>query len=85
MLLDEATASMDLDTEEIIRKIINEDFKSTTMLVVAHRISTVMNSDRILVLNNGEVAEFDTPDNLRSNPDSLFSKLTADLMVEGKT
>jgi len=84
MLLDEATASMDLDTEDIIRTIINEDFRNATMLIVAHRISTVMNSDKILVLDNGEVAEFDTPDNLRSNPNSLFSKLTTDLIVESK-
>lgn len=82
MLLDEATASMDLETEEIIRKIIDEDFKSSTMIIVAHRISTVMKCDRILVLDNGQVAEFDTPANLRANPDSQFTKLTADLLVE---
>ena len=82
MLLDEATSSMDLETEDIIRQIINDDFKSSTMIIVAHRISTVMNCDRILVLNNGEVAEFDTPNNLRNDPESMFSKLTADLLMK---
>jgi len=85
MLLDEATASMDLETEEIIRKIIDEDFKNSTMIIVAHRISTVMKCDRILVLDHGEVAEFDTPDNLRANPESLFSKLTNDLLVDSNS
>jgi ABC-type multidrug transport system fused ATPase/permease subunit len=85
MLLDEATASMDLGTEETIRKIIDEDFKSSTMIIIAHRISTVMKCDRILVLDNGEVAEFDTPDNLRANPESLFSKLTDDLLVDSNS
>ena len=82
MLLDEATASMDLETEEVIRKIINEDFSESTLLIVAHRISTVMNCDRILVLDNGQVAEFDTPNNLRGNPNSMFSKLTVDLITK---
>ncbi len=82
MLMDEATASMDLDTEDIIRTIVNEEFKDSTLIIVAHRISTVMNSDRILVLDNGRVAEFDTPVALRADPNSLFSHLTLDLMAK---
>jgi ABC-type multidrug transport system fused ATPase/permease subunit len=82
MLLDEATASMDLETEDIIREIINNDFKNSTLIIVAHRISTVMSCNRILVLDGGEVAEFDTPKKLRDNPGSLFAKLTADLLAK---
>jgi len=80
MILDEATASMDLETEDIMREIINDDFRNSTLIIVAHRISTVLNCDRILVLDEGKVAEFDTPQNLRDNPNSLFAKLTADLL-----
>jgi len=82
MILDEATASMDLDTENIMKEIIDDDFKNCTLIIVAHRISTVLNCDRILVMNEGKIAEFDTPQNLRNNPNSLFSKLTANLNEE---
>ena len=82
MLLDEATASIDLETEDVIRKIINSDFNDSTLIMVAHRISTVMSCNRILVLDNGQVAEFDTPENLRKDQNSLFCKLTADLLTK---
>ena len=85
MILDEATASMDLDTEDTIRKIFNEYFHNITMLIIAHRISTVMNCNRILVLNNGEIAEFDTPNNLKKNTESLFSKLISDSPINSDT
>ena len=71
IVLDEATASIDYKTEEIIQKALNEILTNSTMISIAHRIKTVMNSDKILVLENGEIIEFDTPKNLLSNKNRL--------------
>ena len=72
IVLDEATASIDYKTEEIIQKALNEILASSTMICIAHRIKTVMNADKILVLENGEIMEFDSPNNLLNNKNSYF-------------
>ena len=72
IVLDEATASIDYKTEEIIQKALNEILVNSTMICIAHRIKTVINADKILVLENGEIVEFDTPQNLLNNKNSLF-------------
>jgi ABC-type multidrug transport system fused ATPase/permease subunit len=75
VLIDEATASIDLDTDEIIQRVMRKVFRDQTVLTIAHRINTVVDSDRILVMDHGRIAEFDTPDNLLLRKDSLFAKL----------
>ena len=75
LLLDEATASVDFETDALIQKSIRNLPPSTTVLTVAHRLSTVMDYDKILVLGAGKVLEYDTPQNLRENKDSYFAKL----------
>ena len=72
IIMDEATASIDVNTENIIQKAINNLLNDSTILTIAHRIKTVLNSDRILVLEDGEVKEFDTPKNLLENKNSKF-------------
>ena len=72
IIMDEATASIDVNTENIIQKAINNLLNDSTILTIAHRIKTVINSDRILVLDNGELKEFDSPKTLLENKNSMF-------------
>ncbi|KAK2964796.1 Multidrug resistance-associated protein [Blattamonas nauphoetae] len=75
VVLDEATASVDVETDAKIQRTIREQFRDKTVIVIAHRLNTILDSDRILVMDKGTVAEFDTPENLKANPDSTFNGL----------
>nr|XP_018259698.1 ATP-binding cassette transporter [Kwoniella dejecticola CBS 10117]OBR81856.1 ATP-binding cassette transporter [Kwoniella dejecticola CBS 10117] len=75
IIMDEATASVDFATDEAIQSAIRSEFKSSTLLTIAHRLSSVIDYDRLLVLSDGRVAEFDTPINLLRKDDSLFKSL----------
>ncbi|KAL0274896.1 UNVERIFIED_CONTAM: hypothetical protein PYX00_002924 [Menopon gallinae] len=77
LILDEATASVDPDTETAVQTIIDKDFKHCTILTIAHRLKTVKNCDKVLVLNHGMVQEFDDPKTLMENPNSLFSSMSS--------
>ncbi|XP_071721308.1 ABC transporter C family member 14-like [Rutidosis leptorrhynchoides] len=74
LFMDEATASVDSQTDAVIQKIIREDFADCTIISIAHRIPTVMDCDRVLVLDAGYVKEFDKPSKLIERP-SLFGAL----------
>ncbi|XP_065916533.1 ATP-binding cassette sub-family C member 4-like isoform X2 [Dysidea avara] len=64
LVIDEATANVDLITDGIIQEMIRKKFNHCTILTIAHRLETIMDSDRVLVLSSGKVVEFDTPFNL---------------------
>ena len=64
ILMDEATANIDYRTEAALKKNIHEDMEESTVMTIAHRIKTIINYDKILVLREGEIEEFDTPQNL---------------------
>ncbi|XP_026577525.1 multidrug resistance-associated protein 5 isoform X3 [Pseudonaja textilis] len=77
LILDEATAAMDTETDLLIQETIREAFADCTMLTIAHRLHTVLGSDRIMVLMQGQVVEFDTPAALLSNDNSRFYAMFA--------
>ena len=74
-MIDEATANIDLNTEQIIQELMNEEFKDSTVITVAHRLNTVIKSDKILVMGFGKVIEFDTPEKLMNDQKSEFYSL----------
>ena len=75
IVMDEATANIDMKTEEKIQNALEYVLDFSTVITVAHRIKTIINYDKILVLNNGKIEEFDTPKNLLKNEKSLFYEL----------
>ncbi|XP_055346894.1 uncharacterized protein LOC129594288 [Paramacrobiotus metropolitanus] len=72
LVLDEATAAIDMETDALIQQTIREKFAECTVLTIAHRLNTIMDSTRILVLDQGVVREFDSPDNLLQDQTSVF-------------
>ncbi|KAG8290821.1 Canalicular multispecific organic anion transporter 1, variant 2 [Homalodisca vitripennis] len=72
LILDEATAAIDLETDDLIQQTIREEFKDCTVLIIAHRLNTIIDSDRVIVLDEGKVKEFDSPSNLLKQPTSIF-------------
>ncbi|CAB4035945.1 multidrug resistance-associated 1-like, partial, partial [Paramuricea clavata] len=64
LVLDEATAAVDLETDELIQQTIRKEFSDCTVLTIAHRLNTIMDHTRIMVLSEGQILEFDTPGNL---------------------
>ena len=75
VVMDEATANIDMNTEQIIQKALKLVLEHSTVITVAHRIKTIINYDKILVLDNGKVKEFDSPTNLLKDENSLFHEL----------
>lgn len=75
LVLDEATASVDAETDVFIQNMIRSRFQGTTLLTIAHRLNTIMDYDAILVMDNGIVAEFGSPNELLKKEEGLFSAL----------
>ncbi|OAD72486.1 hypothetical protein PHYBLDRAFT_65471 [Phycomyces blakesleeanus NRRL 1555(-)] len=78
VFMDEATASVDFNTDKAIQKAISTNFADCTIVCIAHRLHTVIEYDRILVLDQGNVIEFASPLDLISNPNSMFYKMCHD-------
>ncbi|KAH0450481.1 hypothetical protein IEQ34_021173 [Dendrobium chrysotoxum] len=78
LVLDEATASIDSATDAILQKVIRKEFSSCTVITIAHRVPTVIDSDMVMVLSYGKIVEYDKPSNLMDIKDSDFAKLVAE-------
>ncbi|KAJ2292682.1 Multiple drug resistance-associated protein-like transporter 1, partial [Coemansia sp. RSA 2706] len=68
-------------TDSVIQQTIRREFKDCTVITIAHRINTIIDSDMILVVDGGRLAEYDTPQNLLENKDSLFTKLVEEVQA----
>ncbi|PWN48566.1 putative YCF1 [Violaceomyces palustris] len=77
LVLDEATSAIDLETDAQVQAIVRTEFKGTT-ITVAHRLNTVIDSTRVLVLKDGTVAEFDTPESLLADKTSIFFSMAVE-------
>uniref|UniRef100_A0A8B9REZ4 ATP-binding cassette, sub-family C (CFTR/MRP), member 3 n=1 Tax=Astyanax mexicanus TaxID=7994 RepID=A0A8B9REZ4_ASTMX len=73
LILDEATAAIDLETDDLIQSTIRTQFEDCTVFTIAHRLNTIMDYTRILVLDKGQIAEFDTPVNLIAQKGIFYS------------
>lgn len=78
MLLDEATASIDYNSDAKIQKTIRDEFGDSTILTIAHRLRSIIDYDKILVMDAGEVKEYDHPYSLLLNHDSIFYGMCED-------
>ncbi|CAH8607404.1 unnamed protein product [Heterobilharzia americana] len=78
LVLDEATAAVDMNTDNLIQETIRREFSSCTVLTIAHRLNTVLDYDRVLVLEEGQVKELDSPKVLLKDKNSKFYALAKD-------
>ncbi|CAK9204941.1 unnamed protein product [Sphagnum jensenii] len=85
LVLDEATASVDAQTDAVIQRTIHKQFANCTVISVAHRIPTVMDSNKVLVLDAGLVKEFDSPTRLLEKQSSLFAALVREYTARSAT
>mmetsp|Transcript_14532 Transcript_14532/g.49619 ORF Transcript_14532/g.49619 Transcript_14532/m.49619 type:complete len:1544 (-) Transcript_14532:156-4787(-) len=78
IVMDEATASVDMQTDSFIQETIREQFKHSTVLTIAHRLDTIKTCDRVMVLGEGRVLEMGHPSTLQKDTTSIFYKMTSD-------
>ncbi|XP_076072715.1 multidrug resistance-associated protein 1-like isoform X2 [Mytilus galloprovincialis] len=78
LVLDEATAAVDLETDDLIQTTIRTEFADCTILTIAHRLNTIMDYTRIMVLDCGQIREFDSPTNLLLDKKSIFYGMSKD-------
>ena len=81
LILDEATASVDLETDSLIQNTIRKEFVGSTIITIAHRLHTILDYDRVMVLDQGRLIEFESPKILLQNPESHFYSLAKDARI----
>ncbi|KAI1708386.1 ABC transporter transmembrane region domain-containing protein [Ditylenchus destructor] len=83
LVLDEATAAVDIYTDSLIQETIRKEFQESTVFTIAHRLNTIIDYNRVIVLQQGQIMEFDSPQRLLST-DSMFSKMAQDAKLREK-
>lgn len=78
LILDEATAAVDMETDDLIQNTIRTEFKDCSILAIAHRLNTILDYDKVLVLGNGKVLEYNSPTNLLNDKKSVFYGMAKD-------
>ncbi|XP_046653460.1 multidrug resistance-associated protein 1-like isoform X4 [Daphnia pulicaria] len=78
LILDEATAAVDLETDDLIQATIRKEFKEGTVITIAHRLNTILDSNRVMVLDKGEIKEYAPPNELLENKESIFYGMARD-------
>nr|XP_029724825.1 multidrug resistance-associated protein 1-like isoform X4 [Aedes albopictus] len=78
LILDEATAAVDLETDDLIQRTIRTEFKDCTVLTIAHRLNTIMDYDKVIILDKGQISEFAAPSELLQNKSSAFYSMAKD-------
>ncbi|XP_062990830.1 ATP-binding cassette sub-family C member 9 [Elgaria multicarinata webbii] len=73
LIMDEATASIDMATENILQKVVMTAFADRTVVIIAHRVHTILTADLVIVMKRGIILENDTPENLLAQEDSIFA------------
>ncbi|VDM53213.1 unnamed protein product [Angiostrongylus costaricensis] len=84
LVLDEATAAVDVETDALIQETIREYFRNCTVFTIAHRLNTIMDYDRVMVLKDGRIIEFDSPKALLCNRNSTFARMVEESRSESK-
>ncbi len=82
LFIDEATANVDRNTDKVIQALIREKFKDRTVIIIAHRLNTIIDCDKILVMDAGRVAEFGTPAELLNISDGIFTSLASESGIQ---
>ncbi|GBN77020.1 Multidrug resistance-associated protein 1, partial [Araneus ventricosus] len=78
LILDEATAAVDVETDELIQSTIRTQFSDCTVITIAHRLNTILDYDKVIVLSKGEIVEMDKPEELLKNENSIFYAMAKD-------
>ncbi|KAI3456831.1 hypothetical protein Pfo_013494 [Paulownia fortunei] len=85
LVLDEATASVDTATDNLIQQTLKHHFTDSTVITIAHRITSVLDSDMVLLLDNGLLKEYDSPEKLLEDKSSSFAKLVAEYSMRSSS
>jgi len=85
LVLDEATSQIDPETDKAIQSIIRSEFAHCTIMTIAHRLNTIADSDRILTVDKGRLAEYDSPTTLLADQNSIYFGLAQEAGIIGKS
>jgi ATP-binding cassette subfamily C (CFTR/MRP) protein 1 len=74
-----------METDDLIQETIRKEFSESTIVTIAHRLNTIIDYNRVIVINKGEIAEFDTPKTLLSDSNSIFHSMARDANLMSKS